>query len=242
MDVPVPFQFPDAMLLSAGLGTRLRPLTLSVPKPLVRVGGIALVDRVFDAARREGARRFVVNVHHHAEQMFSHIETLRAQGVDIAVSDERDGLRDTGGALRKALPLLGGDPILVMNTDAFWIGGSDRPIGRMLVRMTPATEIVLLCVQPRRASGFRRSHDFCLDPRGTVTTDTGAPVIYAGVALIRRGLPAAETDDKFSLNRLFEAALNRGTLGGVVLDAPWLHVGDAEALREAEAELKAQLP
>ena len=239
MAVPVLSRFPDVMLLAAGLGTRLRPLTVSIPKPLVPVAGVKLIDRVIDNAQAEGATRFVINIHHHPDQMLAHMETLRAQGLNIAVSDERETLLDTGGGVRKALPLLEDDPILVMNTDAFWIAGADRPIARMLERMTPETEIMLLCVQPRRAIGFRRSHDFCLDPRGTITTDTGAPVIYAGVAVIRRACLEAEGDGTFSLNRVFETVLHRGTLGGVVLDAPWLHVGDPEALRQAEAELGA---
>jgi MurNAc alpha-1-phosphate uridylyltransferase len=124
-----------------------------------------------------------------------------------------------------------------MNTDAFWPEGSDKPLARMQARYQDAADIVLLCAQPARASGFARSHDFCLDPTGTITRDYGAPVIYAGVALMGRSLFADTPDGAFSLNLLFEAALERESLKGVVLDAPWYHVGDAGGLAAAERAL-----
>ena len=102
-------------------------------------------------------------------------------------------------------------------------------------------DMVMLCAQPRRALGFRRSHDFCLDPRGRLTRDSGQPVIYAGAVLLRRELVASVDADRFSLYPLFETAVDRETLAGVVLDAPWLHVGDPAALAEAEATLGASV-
>lgn len=232
---------PDVMLLAAGMGRRMLPLTEAVPKPLLPVAGRPLFDCVVGLAAAEGCAHFVVNTHHHAARLQAHVETLAAAmpGLRFRISDEAD-LLETGGGLKKALPLLDTDPVLVMNTDAFWPEGADRPIGRMLARFdTGEADIVLLCAQPRRALGFRRSHDFCLDPRGRLTRDFGQPVIYAGVALIARSLVAAVEAEKFSLYQLFIEALDRGRLGGVVLDAPWLHVGDPEALREAEAMLAA---
>ena len=230
---------PDVMLLAAGLGTRLRPLTDTLPKPLIEVVGIALLDRVIGEATAEGFSHFVFNAHHHAPLLHAHIAALARRRADLRfrLSEEAERL-DTGGGVKRALPLLDGDPILVMNTDAFWPAGADAPLQQLLARhATGGAEIVLLCVQPRRAIGFRRSHDFCLDPRGRITRDAGQPVIYAGVALIDRGLIQAVPDAIFSLYPLFEAALERETLAGVVLDAPWLHVGDPEALAAAEAFL-----
>jgi MurNAc alpha-1-phosphate uridylyltransferase len=238
--MPVDPRFrPDVMLLAAGLGIRLRPLTDALPKPLVQVAGIAMLDRVVAEASAEGFIRLVVNAHHHAPLLRAHIEALARQRPELRfrLSEEPERL-DTGGGVKRALPQLDGDPILVMNTDAFWPPGADAPLQRLLARHAAGgTEIVLLCAQPRRAIGFRRSHDFCLDPRGRITRDTGQPAIYAGVALIARGLVAAEPAEVFSLYRLFEAALERESLAGVVLDAPWLHVGDPEALATAEAFL-----
>lgn len=231
------------MLLAAGLGTRMRPLTLSKPKPLIDVLGRPLLDYVVDNARAEGARRFVINAHYLPEQIVAYAERAQADGtLSFSVSHEADQLLDTGGGVKRALPLLSGDPVLVMNTDAFW-AGSDKPISRMIQALSAAeADIVLLCAHPRKATGFRRSHDFCLDPVGRVTRDAGAPVIYAGVALMRRSVFEGTPVGPFSLNRLFETALSSESLFGVPLASPWLHVGDPEAVHEAETRLRAMLP
>lgn len=223
-------RFPDVMLLAAGLGTRLRPVTETLPKPLVPVAGIPLIERIMGNARAEGAKRFVANAHYRADQLLAHFGGL------LKVSRE-DDLLGTGGGVKRALPMLASDPILVMNTDAFWPSGSDTPITRMLATYAGGDDIVLLCVHPRNATGFARSHDFCLAPDGSITRDYGAPVIYAGVALLGKSLFEGTPDGAFSINDLFEAALERETLHGVVLDAPWFHVGDVEALAEAERRL-----
>lgn len=223
-------RFPDVMLLAAGLGTRLRPITETLPKPLVSVGGVPLIERIMDNARAEGAKRFVANAHYRADQLLAHFGGL------LKVSRE-ETLLGTGGGVKQALPMLYSDPIFVMNTDAFWPLGGDQPLGRMLARYQGAEDIVLLCVQPARATGFSRSHDFCLDPMGRVTQDYGAPVIYAGVALLSPQLFVGTPDGPFSLTDLFETALERETLKGVVLDAPWFHVGDPDALAETERQL-----
>lgn len=224
-------RFPDVMLLAAGLGTRLRPITETLPKPLVPVAGVPLIERIMANAKAEGAQRFVANAHYRADQILAHFGGL------LKVSRE-DELLGTGGGVKRALPMLYSDPILVMNTDAFWPAGSDAPIGRMLARFAAGeTDMVLLCVHPRDATGFGRSHDFCLSPQGLITRDYGAPVIYGGVALIRRSLFDGTPDGPFSLNDLFEECLERETLSGVALDAPWFHVGDPQALAEAERRL-----
>lgn len=226
-----PARFPDVMLLAAGLGTRLRPITDTIPKPLVPVAGVPLIERIIDNARAEGAKRFVANAHYRADQILAHFGGL------LKVSRE-DELLGTGGGIKRALPMLHSDPILVMNTDAFWPAGSDAPIGRMLARFSDEAEMLLLCVHPRDASGFtRRSHDFCLSPQGLITRDYGAPVIYGGVALLRKSLFDGTPDDAFSLFDLIEQCLDRETLFGVALAAPWFHVGDPVSLAEAERRL-----
>ena len=225
---------PDVMLLAAGYGKRMLPLTETTPKPLLKVAGTALLDRVLANARDEDLDRFVLNAHHLSAQMQ---EAARERGIAVSVEPE---LLNTGGGVKLALGLLESDPILVMNTDAFWPQGADAPIGRMLdLFAEKRPDMVLLCIQPHRAHGFHRSHDFCLDPLGQITLDYGAPVIYAGVALMGKGLFEDTPDGAFSLNRLFEAALEREGLKGVVLDAPWFHVGDPEALAAAERALSA---
>ncbi|KFC68750.1 Nucleotidyltransferase family protein [Devosia sp. LC5] len=221
-------RFPDVMLLAAGLGTRLRPLTDSLPKPLVPVLGVPLIERIMVNARAEGARRFAANAHYRADQLLAHFGGL------LKVSRE-DDLLGTGGGVKRALPMLHSDPIFVMNTDAFWPAGQDQPLGRMVGRFEGEDEaVVLLCVHPHRATGFDRSHDFCLDPMGRITRDYGAPVIYGGVALLGKSWFAEAADGAFSLLDIFEIALEREKLFGVALDADWYHVGDPQALAETE--------
>jgi MurNAc alpha-1-phosphate uridylyltransferase len=226
---------PDVMLLAAGLGTRMRPLTDSRPKPLVEVGGTALIDRVIANARDEGLDRFVANTHHFAEQIEAHL----AGRPGFTLSHEPDGPLGTGGGIKHALPLLTTDPILVMNTDAFWLAGRDRPIARMLERWERGgARMVLLCVHPRDARGFRRSHDFCLDPGGRITWDAGAPVIYTGVMLLARSVFDGAPEGAFSLGDILLRLGQQGDIAGVILDATWLHVGDVEGIAEAEAVLR----
>ncbi|ODT74686.1 MAG: hypothetical protein ABS76_36270 [Pelagibacterium sp. SCN 64-44] len=227
-----PARFPDVMLLAAGLGTRLRPLTDTLPKPLVPIGGTPLIEHVMADARAEGATRFLANAHYRAEQLLAHFGGL------LKVNREAE-LLGTGGGVKAALPMLHSDPFFVMNTDAFWPPGADRPLSRMLARYEGARDIVLLCIQPHRATGFSRSHDFCLDPHGRVTRDYGAPVIYGGVALLGRALFADAPDGPFSLYDLIEAALEEERLFGAVLDAPWFHVGTPADLAAAAAALGA---
>ena len=220
---------PDVMLLAAGFGKRMLPLTETTPKPLVPVAGKLLLDRVLSNAREEDLDRFVINAHHLSPQVQA---AALERGITVSIEPE---ILDTGGGVRQALPLIATDPFLIMNTDAFWLEGSDAPIGRMLdLYAEKRPDMVLLCVQPRRAHGFRRSHDFCLAPDAHVTTDRGQPVIYGGVALVSKRVFDGAPDGPFPLYALFEASLERNHLYGIVLDAPWYHVGDPEALREAE--------
>ena len=224
-------RFPDVMLLAAGLGMRLRPLTETLPKPLVPVAGVPLIERIMDAAKAEGAKRFTANAHYRADQILAHFGGL------LKVSREEQ-LLGTGGGVKRALPMLHSDPFFVMNTDAFWPAGADTPLRRMIGRLGGETEMVLLCVHPRNATGFGRSHDFCLSPQGLVTRDYGAPVIYGGVALLGKKLFEGTPDGPFSLNDLFEQCIDRETIAGIALDAPWFHVGDPQALAEAERQLR----
>lgn len=228
-------RFPDVMLLAAGRGTRLRPLTDSRPKPLVEVAGKPLIDHVIGAAVAEGARRFVVNAHAHADQLVAHF----AGHPRVTVLRE-ETLLGVGGGLRNGLSALATDPILVMNTDAFWLPGSDRPLERLRTRFAAGgVEMAMLCVRPAFALGFRRSHDFCLDPNGLITEDTGAPVIFSGVMLVARHLFETLPEGPQPLAPVIDLARRRGTLRGVPLAAPWFHVGDPQALAEAEARLSA---
>jgi MurNAc alpha-1-phosphate uridylyltransferase len=212
-------RFPDVMLLTAGSDKALWP-----------VAGLPLVERVMANARAEGAKRFVANGLPGDTSVLAHFGGL------VKVSREEVAL-GSGGGVKRALPMLHADPFLVMQTDCFWPAGSDAPLQRMLARYASQEDIVLLCVHPRHAVGFARSHDFCLSPQGLITRDYGAPVIHAGVALLGKNLFAATPDGAFSLEDLFDAALERETLLGVVLDALWFNIGDVAGLAEAERRL-----
>lgn len=223
-------RFPDCMLLAAGLGTRLRPLTDTIPKPLVPVASVPLIERIMRNAQAEGVKRFVANAHYRADQILAHFGGL------IKISHE-DELLGTGGGVKRALPMLVSDPFFVMNTDAFWADGADRPLAKMLARYESPHDIVILCIQPRRATGVSRSHDFCLDPSGLVTRDYGAPIIYGGVAVVGRAVFDDTPDGAFSFYDLMEKAMDDERLKGVVLDADWYHVGDPTSLAETERRL-----
>jgi len=214
-----PSRFPDVMLLTAGNERALWP-----------VAGMPLVERVMANARAEGATRFVANGLPGDTGVLAHFGGL------VKISREEQ-LLGSGGGVRQALPMLHADPFLVMATTGFWPAGSDTPLQRMLSSYRSAHDIVLLCLHPRNAVGFARSHDFCLSPQGLVTPDYGAPVIHAGVTLVSKSAFAGTPDVPFDLDLLLETALERETLHGVVLDAPWLHVADEAGLAAAEQAL-----
>lgn len=229
-------RFPDVMILAAGPGTRMRPLTEAMPKPLLDVAGKPLLDRVVGLAHAEGAQRFVINAHHHADKMKPHVLALDASlgGTRFRLSLEPERL-GTGGGVKAALPLLDTDPILVMSADSLWLR-DDRPLARLLEAYRGGP--LLLCAHPRLSSGFsRKSHDFCLAPNGQITPDFGAPVLFAGTALLPRAFIEAGPEGAFALSDLYEKALQDGELRGVVLGSQWLHVGDPAALAAASERL-----
>lgn len=231
---------PGVMLLAAGRGVRMAPLTDTLPKPLIEVAGRPLIDRTIDTCTAQGCRSFVVNVHAHAGKMRSHIAALQARHPELRlqISDETDALLETGGGMKKALPLLGTDPVLAANTDSFWLPGDDAPLVRMIAVMDKGFDVVMLVADIDRASGFRGSADLALDGNRVLPPDAaGFPGIYAGRALIRRSAFEDTPMGAFSLYSVFQAAGRSGLLGGVLLDADWLHVGDPGAIVEAEARL-----
>lgn len=233
---------PDVMLLAAGLGTRMRPLTFDQPKALIKVAGKPLIDHVIDAALAEGATRFVVNAHHKAELLADHIERLGAALPDIsfAVSHEKTRLLDTGGGLRKAMPLMQSDPVLVMHTDSFWLPRTDRPIARMMAAFAGNdVDAVVLCVRPDRASGYLKGADFLLSSDGMISRTVGRPVVYAGVALVSHDMASSGPDVPFSLHRHLETARDAGRLLGVEIETDWYHVGDPTAIARTEQQIGA---
>ena len=226
----------DAMVLAAGLGTRMRPITDVKPKPLVEVAGKTLVDHVLDKLAEAGVARAVVNVHHHADQMEAHLAARRTP--EIIVSDERDALLDSGGGVVRALPRLRGEAIFILNADTFWLDGASSNLRRMSESWNPDKMDALLLVAALTSSvGFDGAGDFVFSNDGRLRRRperTVTPFAYAGVAIMARACFEGAPEGPFSLNRLWNRAIEADRLFGMRLDGMWLHVGTPQAIAEAE--------
>lgn len=233
MNVPVPH---TAMVLAAGLGTRMRPLTDNCPKPLIEVRGKTLLDRALDPLVAAGVKRAVVNVHYLADQVESHLK--QRTDIEVVISDERGAVLETGGALAKARPLLGDDPIFVANTDAFWEPSSPDPVRALAAAFDPGKmDALLLVADTGRTLGFDGAGDFFCEMDGVMTRRgeaATAPFAYCGLRIIRPQLYDHEPVERFSALRVWDRLIPERRLQGHVLDRFWLHVGDPQALKDAE--------
>lgn len=231
----------QAMVLAAGLGTRLRPITDTMPKPLVRVAGKPMIDYALDALADAGVLCAAVNVHHFADQMELHL--ARYPQLDVIVSDERDRLMNSGGGLAKGIKLLEPGPLFVMNSDLFWVGeprNQPTNLQRLAEFFDPASmDMALLCVRLQDTTGHNGKKDFQLDAGGRLSryTDGAEPLVYAGAIALNSSLFDDAPDDAFNLNLYFDRAIERGRLHGLVLNGHWLTVGTPEALGDAEEVL-----
>ena len=227
-----------AMVLAAGLGTRMRPLTNTRPKPLVSAGGKTLLDHNLDQLAASGITEAIVNVHYLPEQIIAHVQP-RTQP-RIAISDERDRILDSGGGILKVLDFFGGEPFFSLNADTIWLDGPLRNLDRMRAAFDPAAMDVLLLVAPAVTTiGWGNRGDFILLQDGTLRRpEKGevAPFAYTGVAILRPESFAGRPEI-FSLNRIFDDAAAVGRLFGLRLDGLFMHVGTPEALDEAERAL-----
>lgn len=230
-----------AFILAAGLGTRMRPITDTRPKPLVAVAGKALIDHALDRAAEGGIDEAVVNVHWLADQIEGHL-AAREGGPAITVSDERAALLETGGGVKKALGRLGKNPFVVFNSDSFWIEGPEPNLGRLIAGWDPQAMDILLLVAPTETSlGYEGAGDFSMDPDGRLAwrgERAAAPFIYAGVAILKPELFADTPDGPFSLTLLFGRAAESRRLFGLRLDGQWLHVGTPDAIAAAEQRVR----
>jgi MurNAc alpha-1-phosphate uridylyltransferase len=230
-----------AMVLAAGLGQRMRPITLTLPKPLVAIGGKPMLDHALDRLAEAGITDAIVNVHWLADRIEAHVAARTRPSVTI--SDERDALLETGGGVKRALPLLGDAPFLVVNSDSLWAERDTANVPMLIEVWDPARMDVLLLLAERATSyGYDGRGDFDLASDATLTRrrpDALAPYIYAGVAIIKPELMVGTPDGPFSLNLVFDRALSKGRLKGHVLEGVWLHVGTPEAIPEADARYEA---
>lgn len=229
-----------AIILAAGLGTRMRPLTDRIPKPLVEVGGRSLLDRARDKLAAAGIGTCVVNVHHLADQIEAHVAGWQGAPRPL-VSDERDCLLETGGGIVKALPLLGADPFVLLNADSTWTEGRPPALDALCAAWDDTRmDGLLLLAERERAVGFAGAGDFLMDAEGRLRRRgslASAPYAYAGAAILHPRLFSGQPVEPFSLNRLFDVAIAADRLHGVVMTGTWLHVGTPEAIGEAEAAL-----
>ena len=229
-----------AMVLAAGLGRRMRPLTATRPKPLVDVAGRTLLDRALGTRTAGGVTKVVVNVHYMADRIEAHLKA-RQKGLDIRISDERDLLLETGGGITRALPLIDADPFLSINADNIWVDG---PIGaaEILANRWDATEMdaLLLMVPLARANCHRGPGDFHMDAMGRLTRRRPgrmAPFVFTGFQMLSKRLFDGQPVEPFSMNRLWDKAAAEGRLYGVVHQGLWFDVGTAAAVKETEALL-----
>jgi N-acetyl-alpha-D-muramate 1-phosphate uridylyltransferase len=226
-----------AMVMAAGLGTRMRPLTNDRPKALVEVGGKPLIDHVLDRLAAAGVGRAVVNVHAFADMLEAHL--ARRTDVEVVIADERDALLETGGGLRRARPLLGDAPILVANIDTLWT--DDALVETLIGAWHPARMDDLLMVVPlERALGFDGPGDFFIDAEGRLDHRGGrprAPLAYMGLHMLDPEVIDAWPQTRHGIFEHWMGFASRGRLHGVVAQGLWMHVGDPAAREAAEAEL-----
>jgi MurNAc alpha-1-phosphate uridylyltransferase len=227
-----------AMVLAAGLGLRMRPLTLSTPKPLVPVAGRTMLDRALDRLVDAGVDLAVVNTHWLPEQVEAALATRR--DISIRISHE-EILLETGGGVAKALPFLGGDPFYVVNADIVWRDGATPALARLARQWNEETmDVLLLVAGAVRATGYDGSGDFLMDPVGRLSRRPErqiAPFVFTGVQIVHPRLFADAPEGPFSLNVLYDRAAEAGRLHGLAHDGEWYHVGTPDAIALAEAEI-----
>jgi MurNAc alpha-1-phosphate uridylyltransferase len=237
----VPAEVPHtAMIMAAGLGKRMRPLTATRPKPLVEVGGKALLDHVLDRLRAAGVRNVVVNVHYLADALEAHLAT-RASGLNVTISDERRQLLETGGGLVRAEPLIDCDPFLALNSDNLWIDGPADTL-KLLASQWDGDKMdaLLLLVPQARAIGHKGQGDFHMDRVGRIRRRERshvAPFVFTGIQIASKRLLRDAPSGPFSTNILWDRAMEEGRAYGAVHQGLWFDVGTPQSIPMTEAVL-----
>ncbi|HEX8640347.1 MAG TPA: nucleotidyltransferase family protein [Allosphingosinicella sp.] len=231
-----------AMVMAAGLGKRMRPLTATRPKPLIEVAGKPLIDHALERLRAAGVRKAVVNVHYLADSVEAHLNN-RVQGIEVAVSNERSQLLETGGGLVRALPLIDADPFLVVNSDNLWIDGPVDSLRLLASNWDEARmDALLLLVPLARAHCHNGRGDFHMSATGALSRRKSrgvAPFVYTGVQMVsKRLLDGDVPDGPFSTNILWDRAIERGRCFGAVHQGLWFDIGRPENISKAEEILR----
>lgn len=224
------------MVLAAGMGVRMRPLTDRIPKPLVQVAGVCLIDHVLDRLVAAGIETAVVNVHHMADQIERHLAMRKAPR--IVISDERDRLMETGGGVKRALKLLGPGPFFICNSDSICHGGAGNDLARMAAMWdAKRMDSLLLVASATSAIGYDGTGDFAMAPDGLLRRRKErevVPFVFTGVSITTASMFEASPDGPFSLNVPWSRAIEAGRLFGIRQDGVWMHVGSPGAIAEAE--------
>lgn len=225
-----------AMVLAAGLGKRMQPITDTLPKPLVEIAGKPLLDWGLDCLAAGGVDKAVVNVHYLPDQIVAHVASRAAPR--IVISDEREGLLDSAGGIVKALPELGDEPFFILNADTFWIDRSESNLRRLALEWDAGRmDILLMLCELDSATGHSGTTDFLRAGDGRLRRAAGDPsgLIYAGAAILHPRIFAGAPVAKASLNRYFDTAIAAGRLFGMPLSGSWITVGTPDAIAPAEA-------
>lgn len=238
----VPADVPHtAMIMAAGLGKRMRPLTATKPKPLIEVGGKALLDHVLEKLRAAGVRKIVVNVHYLADSLEAHLAS-RSHGLEVVISDERSLLMETGGGLVKAAPLIDCDPFLALNSDNLWIDGPADTLRLLASQWDDAKmDALLLLVPLARALNHKGMGDFHMERSGRLRRRQRshvAPFVFTGIQMVSKRLLRDSPDGPFSTNILWDRAIEEGRCFGAVHHGLWFDVGTPNSIPMTEAALE----
>lgn len=227
------------MIMAAGFGTRMRPLTNDRPKPLVKVRGKALIDHVIGRLVKAGVTKIVVNVHYRADMIEAHLR--KRKDVEIVISDERESLLESGGGIYKALPQFEGEPFFHVNADTVWVEGTGHALERLKARWDPETMDALMLLAPTvHTVCYDGLGDFMMDAEGhlaRVPEHHVAPFVWMSVEIVHPRLFAKAPGGKFSINPLWDAAIEKGRLYGLRLDGVWMHIDRPDAVAASEAFL-----
>nr|WP_325099786.1 nucleotidyltransferase family protein [Aquamicrobium zhengzhouense] len=227
-----------AMVLAAGLGKRMRPLTDHTPKPLIKIAGRTLLDRGLDSLAASGVETAIVNVHYLGDQIIEHVR--HRDKPTITISDEREELLDSAGGIVKALPALGNEPFFILNADTFWIDRGEPDLDRLALAWDgEAMDILLMLADPHRATGHSGSIDFLIGQDSRLARAKGASesFIYAGAAIVHPRIFDKASATAHSLNIYFDRAIAEGRLFGQVMEGHWITVGTPDAIAPAEAAI-----
>ncbi|HEY6048285.1 MAG TPA: nucleotidyltransferase family protein [Sphingomicrobium sp.] len=238
----VPGEVPrTAMIMAAGLGKRMRPLTATRPKPLIEVGGKSLLDHALDKLRTAGVKKVVVNVHYLADALEAHLAS-RAHGLEVVISDERDTLMETGGGLVKAAPLIDCDPFLALNSDNLWIDGPADTLRLLASQWDDAKmDALLLLVPQARALNHGGMGDFHMDRASRLRRRQKsyvAPFVFTGIQMVSKRLLRDAPEGPFSTNLLWDRAMEEGRCFGAVHQGLWFDVGTPQSIQMTETALE----